>query len=321
MDLIILHALETFREGSGAFLNSFFYKITSFTDNKMLPVLLALVYWCISKEFGSYLLLGYHWNRLVNGFAKITVCAYRPWIRDPSLVPDSNAITGATGYSFPSGHSMNGATIFGGIAVRKDMSRDFRIVGWIMAVLVAFSRIYMSVHTPQDVVVGLAIGSFVMYAAYLLMPKILSHKNGDLIAACITLAVAALIAIYASLKSYPVDYDADGKILVEGSKMAVDTFKAVGWNCGFWIGWILEKRYVKFTSDGNMAQRSIRAICGLMGYYFFYLAIVPLIKNAIGGTAGTVVECFLQMLYIVLLFPLCVKLYQKKKGESISQKQ
>lgn len=312
MDLLILHALETFRVGSGAFLNGFLYQITELMDKEVIPVLLALVYWCISKDLGTYLLLGFHWNRLANGFMKISACAYRPWIRDPSLVPDAKALIGATGYSFPSGHTMNGATFFGGIGVCSEFGRLLRISAWVIAFFVAFSRIYMCVHTPQDVTVGLIVGSLVMYAAYRLLPVILARKNGDLITAAITMTISILIAVYASLKSYPVDYNAEGKLLVDGAKMAVDTFKAVGWNLGFWSGWIIERRYVQFSSNGDMEQRLLMGICGVIGYYFFYLSIVPLIKIAIGGIAGTVTGCFLQMLYIVLLFPICIKLYQNK---------
>ncbi len=35
---------------------------------------MALVYWCISKSFGTYLLMGWSGNRLVNGMLKVTAC-------------------------------------------------------------------------------------------------------------------------------------------------------------------------------------------------------------------------------------------------------
>ena len=56
-----------------------------------------------------------------NGALKVTVCAYRPWIRDARILPYGDSINTATGYSFPSGHTMNAATVFGGGAVRKDL--------------------------------------------------------------------------------------------------------------------------------------------------------------------------------------------------------
>ena len=114
-------------------------------------VIMALIYWCVSREFGSYFLMGWSGNRLANGMLKVTVCAYRPWIRDARVVPYGDAITTATGYSFPSGHTMNAATVFGGGAVRRDLPRLLRVMLGILVLLVAFSCNYLGVHTPQDV--------------------------------------------------------------------------------------------------------------------------------------------------------------------------
>ena len=63
---------------------------------------------------------------------------------------------------------------------------------------------------------------------------------------CIGVGLAVLVAIYAAIKPYPVDTDASGKVLVEGAKMANDTFKGVGYCTAFLTGWILERRFVKF---------------------------------------------------------------------------
>ena len=154
MDIDILLALQEFRNGSGAFLASFFSKMTWLGELNTAIVIMALIYWCISKDFGAYFLMGWSGNRLVNGMLKVTVCAYRPWIRDVRVVPYGDSITTATGYSFPSGHTMNAATVFGGGVVRKDIPRALHAVLGLLVLLVAFSRNYLGVHTPQDVLVG-----------------------------------------------------------------------------------------------------------------------------------------------------------------------
>ena len=43
---------------------------------------MAVLYWGFNKKLGTFLLMGWSANRLLNGFLKITVCAYRPWIRN-----------------------------------------------------------------------------------------------------------------------------------------------------------------------------------------------------------------------------------------------
>ena len=311
MDIDILLALQQFRNGIGGSLAEFLSKMTFFGELTVIPVLLAIVYWCISKEYGTYLMIGWGGNRLINGGLKVTACAYRPWIRDARIIPYGNAMETATGYSFPSGHSMNAATVFGGGVVRKDVPRSLRIVLAIIVLLIAFSRIYLGVHTPQDILVGMAAGLAMMWATVRLMRWVETHPGKDWIAACAGIGLAAAIAVYASLKPYPEDYDAEGKLLVDGIKMANDTYKGVGLCSGILLGWILERRFVGFSTDIPMIRRVIRLVTGILSYYAVNLILCSRIKSWIGGPAGTMVSCFVQMFYISFLYPLCLKYTEK----------
>lgn len=312
MDINILLGLEAFREGPGAMFTEFLSKMTWFGEMNVCLVIMALIYWCVSKEIGTYLLMGWSGNRVVNGVLKVSVCAYRPWIRDARLVPDAAAMASATGYSFPSGHSMNGASLFGGMAIRKDIRKGFRVLLWIMLVLVAFSRIFLCVHTPQDILVGSVVGVLVMFLTGKLLAWVEAHPEKDILVAVIGIAIAIAAAVYSAYKPYPMDYDAEGKLLVDGLKMANDTFKGVGWASAFLAGWVLERRFVHFTTDVSMQTRFFRLTGGLMGYYVISLIINPLIKQGIAGFVGTVITCFLQMFYVTFLFPLLISAVHKR---------
>ena len=311
MDIDILLALQDFRNGPGAFLASFLSKMTWLGELNTALVIMALIYWCVSKEFGSYLLMGWSGNRLVNGMLKVTVCAYRPWIRDARVVPYGDSIKTATGYSFPSGHTMNAASVYGGGAVRKDIPGAMRIVLVFLVLLVAFSRNYLGVHTPQDVLVGIVAGTLVMFLTMKMMQWIKNHSEKDLLVVCIGVGLAILVAIYAAVKPYPVDTDAAGKVLVDGAKMANDTFKGVGWCAAFLTGWILERRFVQFSTDISMMKRMSRLTIGLFSYYVVSLIFVPAIKDWISGPAGTFVSCYLQMFYVSFIFPWLLKHFEK----------
>lgn len=313
MDISILLALQDFRNGAGAIFAEFFSKMTFLAELNTVLIVMAIVYWCVSKSFGTFLLMGWSANRLVNGVLKVTACAYRPWIRDASIVPYGNAMTTATGYSFPSGHSMNGATVFGGVAVRKDMPKVLRIVMGAIVVLIAFSRIFLGVHTPQDIIVGALAGLLVMWLVFKLMQWIDAHPDKDMLVVFVGVGLAIAVAVYAALKPYPMDYDAEGKLLVDGAKMATDTFKGVGWCTAFLVGWILERRFVGFSTDVPVITRVTRLAIGLLGFYAISLIVLPLIKVWVVGAAGAFVTCFLQMLYIAFLFPWCIKRFEKAK--------
>ena len=311
MDINILLVLQDFRNGAGAFLAGFLSKMTWLGELNTAIVIMALIYWCFSKETGTYFLMGWSGNRLVNGLLKVTACAYRPWIRNPRIVPYGDSITTATGYSFPSGHTMNAATVFGGGTVRRDFPRSLRVVLGFLVILVAFSRIYLGVHTPQDVLAGIVAGTLVMFLTMKLMLWVTSHPEKDLLVAGIGIALAVAVAIYAAVKPYPIDKDETGKVLVEGAKMANDTFKGVGWCIAFLAGWILERRFIQFSTDVSMMRRAARLVFGLLSYYAVSLILVPAIKDCISGVPGTFVSCFLQMFYVSFGFPWLFKHLEK----------
>ena len=313
MDINILLALQQFREGAGSFLADFLLKMTFLGELNTVLVIMAVLYWGVSKELGVYLMMGWSGNRLVNGVLKVTLCAYRPWIRDPRIVPYGNSMQTATGYSFPSGHTMNAATVYGGVMIRKDQPSALRVTMGLVVALVAFSRLFLGVHTPQDVLVGAAAGILVMGLTCLMMHWIELHPEKDWLVVGIGIALAAAVAIYAGLKPYPEDYNAEGILLVDGAKMANDTFKGVGWCAAFLTGWVLERRCVGFSTDIALPRKLTRIAVGVITFYAVSLILVPQVKAWIPGPAGTMASCFVQMFYISFLFPWGMKLAGKER--------
>ena len=311
MDIDILLGLQEFRNGVGSVTVDFFSKMTFWGEMDTALMVIAAIYWCVSKDFGTYMLMGWSGNRIVNGLLKVMACVYRPWIRDARVIPDEKALATATGYSFPSGHSMNGASLFGGIAIRKGLSKALRITSGIIMVLIAFSRPFLGVHTPQDVIVGTCVGLLVMWLVGKLMEWVAAHPEKDILVAVIGIVLAVGVAVFAAFKPYPQDYDAEGKLLVDGAKMASDTFKGVGWCAAFFIGWVLERRFVQFNTEAPLVQRLARMVIGLLIYYAVTLILGAIIKNVVPGAAGTIVSCFLQMFYVVFLFPLAMMRFEK----------
>ena len=56
--------------------------------------------------------------------------------------------------------------------------------------------------------------------------------------------------------------------MVDGAKMANDTFKGVGWCMGFLPGWVLKKKYIGFTTDVPMISRVTRLTTGLLSFLY-----------------------------------------------------
>ena len=95
--------------------------------------------------------------------------------------------------------------------------------------------------------------------------------------------------------------------------MANDTFKAVGWTVGFLVGWILERRFVGFSTEVSLYKKLTRAVGGLLSFYAVSPILMPWIKEWLPGPAGTTISCLVQMLFISFIFPWCIKRLEKKE--------
>ncbi len=78
--------------------------------------------------------------------------------------PDLSPLIAASGWSFPSGHAQTAAAIWPWLALELGRHRGGRGRLWrwssvvVVVAGVAMSRVYLGVHTPRDVVAGVAVG-------------------------------------------------------------------------------------------------------------------------------------------------------------------
>ena len=130
MDIDFLLFLQGLRDFTAGVLDDLFVQFSVFGEPFYALILMGILYWCISKSMGVFVLMGWGFGRLANGFLKITFCAYRPWIRDARVKPLEAVVAKATGYSFPSGHTTNDTAVFGGPALRRELPRPLRVGLW-----------------------------------------------------------------------------------------------------------------------------------------------------------------------------------------------
>jgi undecaprenyl-diphosphatase len=89
-----------------------------------------------------------------------------------------------TSYSFPSGHTLFATAFFGGLAVllwprlrRQEIRMLVCVVAFALICLIGFSRIYLGVHYPSDVLGGLAAGT-VWVGTVAVGDRIATHWRG-----------------------------------------------------------------------------------------------------------------------------------------------
>lgn len=253
--------LQNFREMTGGVLDKFFLFITSCGEITIPALLTAGIYWCFNSKSGRYIFFSWCIGTIACQFLKTMACIYRPWVLDSRIQPIESAIKMAGGYSFPSGHTQTATSIYGGIA--KSFSNKFlRIFLIVLILLIAFSRNYIGVHTPQDVIVALILGIVTLFFTDRMMKWVEGGKNRDLAILLGVIISAAVLLIYQELKVYPMDY-IDGKLLVDPQKMCLSSFPKIGLYIGIFSGWIIERRFIKFDAKiGTIKEKICRFIVG-----------------------------------------------------------
>lgn len=145
-----------------------------------------------------------------------------------------------------------------------------------------------------------------------LFDKLEEKPNLDIIISCIGIIISFLIVVYAFTKSYPLDYDAAGKLLVDPAKLTFDTFKYAGFAVGIFLSWPIERRYIKFTTDGTLETKVLRFICGFIGLEFIINVIIPLFgKTPIEGF----LQYFILMVFVMMIYPFIFKFFENRSNK------
>ena len=315
MDIEYLLFLQRFRESINDSLTPFMEGISLFavTYLIMIPV---FVYWVVSKRKGLYTLVSYYLCCGFNAIVKLTVCAYRPWIRDARVHPAGDAITTATGYSFPSGHTVTAGPIYGGLAVVSWSWKKFvSVILGIFLLLTAFSRNYLGVHTPQDVFVGICESVFWLIIVAKIFTYLDEHPEKENLLLLICFIVGWLGIAYITFKPYPMDY-VDGKLLVDPQKMMNDGYGDICLLIAFPVARYIEKKWIGFQAPGLKGVGLAAGIAGLIPLFLMIKFMRPALDGVLGTHWGHFANTFIIVLYCIALWPLVIKAVSKTEAKA-----
>lgn len=113
---------------------------------------LPIIFWCVDEKGGARLGLVFIFSSFVNGWLKTAFGQPRPYDLDPAL-----GMARETSHGLPSGHAQGSSTFWGMAApmVRRPWGLVLAIA---LPLLISFTRLYLGVHFPTDVFLGLALG-------------------------------------------------------------------------------------------------------------------------------------------------------------------
>ena len=304
--------LQDLRIQSGGIFDNMFLSLTRLGEIFFTTLLVCVIYWCIDFKAGLYIFFVNSISLLFSQFLKLVACIYRPWILSDKIHPCAKAIPHAGNYSFPSGHTMVATSIWGSLAF------IFRKKWWISCLLVlvilivAFSRNYLGVHTPQDVIIGFVTGLIFIFAS----DKIINWCEKDInrylyVLGCINV-FAIITLIYILTKTYPMDY-VDGKLLVDPVRAIRITIMYYGWSLGIANGIIICRRFFPFNpKNGTIYAKIVRGLIGLITACGLFTIIEKFVYTNSFNNLISAVIMFVIAFYLTAIYPLIFSKLLKK---------
>lgn len=284
-------------------LNEFMLGVTHFGDEIAFLVVAMILVWCVDKRIGYYVMAVGFLGTIMNQFMKLWFRIPRPWVLDESFTILEQAREGASGYSFPSGHTQSAVGTFGTLAYTS--KRKFlRIVSIVIATLVPFSRMYLGVHTPLDVSVAVMIALVLIVS---LKPVVLG-KNKWVFPCFLGIMVAVACAYLCFAEMYPFPSDTDPHNLESGLKNA---YTLLGSILGLIVVHILDETWLHFPTRAVWWAQVLKVAIGLG----LVLAVKSFLRAPLntffGDMAGRSVRYFLMVIVGGALWPTTFKWFSK----------
>ena len=293
--MAFLYWLESIR---APFLDQLMALVTHLGEEALFLAIGLAIFWCVDKRKGYYLLSVGLTGTVLNQWLKIGCRVPRPWVRDPNFTIVESARAAATGYSFPSGHTQSVVSYMGCIA-RWTEKTWVRVTAIVLALLTAFSRMYLGVHTPWDVGVGLVSAAILVFIMHPVLHWADDQRKMNLLFGGMT-ALAALFAAYAQLWHFPADVDPVN--LMEAQKNAYTLLGAIS---GVWIAYNVDQRWIHFPTKAPLWGQAVK----LLGGVVLVLAVKSLLKAPLlslmgGSLAAHGVRYFLVVIVAGCFWPM-----------------
>ena len=248
-----LYILEGLRTPLG---DAFFSAITHLGEETLFIIFGLLLFWCVDKWQGYYLLATGLSGTVINQFLKLWFHIPRPWVKDPDFTIVESARVEATGYSFPSGHTQSSVGIFGALA-RWNRQRWLRVLCIALCVLVPLSRMYLGVHTPADVGVSIVVALALIFGIYPVIQRAIQQPRA--MRMLLAVMVAGAVANLAFVSLYPFPADVDVSNLEHGIGNA---YKMLGCMLGVWATYECDLRWTKFDTKAPLLGQALKLVLG-----------------------------------------------------------
>ena len=278
MELEILRHIQSI---ANPFFDFLFQLITICGEQIVLISIISIIYWALDKKFGEYIAYSVLTSVLLNNAIKDIFKMKRPIGEEGIRTLREQT---ATGYSFPSGHTQSASSFYGSMAIYLK-NRVMYIIATVTIILIGFSRLYLGVHYPKDVIVGGILGVLTSLICY----KLYNRVENKMLLYVVTFAIFIPALTFAH---------------------SADFIKGMGTYLGFIIGIYIEKRYVNFSTEGNTGNKIIRVLLGIVILLVLQLGLKVILPS---GTIFSFIRYALISLIGIGVYPMIFKNLNFKK--------
>ena len=296
-------------------LNSFFSAVTYLGNETLFIVLAIVLFWCVNKRYGYYCFFVGIFGMSVNQFLKLWYRIPRPWVLDPDFTIVEAARAGASGYSFPSGHTQNtvGTMSVMAIAVKP---KWLKAVFLAVVLLVPFSRMYLGVHTPLDV------GVAFLTAALLLALFWPCCRSDECLAKTapwlLSLAELTCLGSVLFVVRYPFPVEIDVENLTHGIKSA---YTLLGCALGLAVTYFFDARKLHFSVDAPLPGQLIKLVLGFAGALVIRVALKGILNDVLGDVMlNHAIRYFIMVVFCGCIWPMTFPLWAKIGAAKYSAK-
>ena len=233
---------------------------------------IPFIYWSIDRRIGFRALLMLIYTDFLSSSFKLLLHEPRPY-----WLGGVKELGTEASYGIPSSHASDSLAV-GGYLITQTRWNWLKWLIGIVVFFIAFSRLYLAVHFPQDVLFGWLIGFLMLWALARWQAPLRAWLDGMSLAAqiglgflCSLLMAATGFAIRALVAGTPdpvewSSYSTQARNIYQFITLAGAVF-------GTYAGYALMRKYARFSASGTRTKRVARYLVGIVGLLALYFGL------------------------------------------------
>jgi uncharacterized membrane protein len=176
--------------------------ITALGSENFFLLIAPAIYWCIHPAIGLRMGIYLSLSAAFNSLLKLIFHDPRPYWVDRDL----NPLAAESSFGMPSGHAQNSVVVWGSLAASVKKTWVW-VIAIIMMLAIGLSRLYLMVHSLDDVIVGWIVGAFLLWGLLKLEPRVLAwlkrHRLSQQVGAAFGISVGLILLLLLITYAFP----------------------------------------------------------------------------------------------------------------------